>query len=468
MSEKGSKPFIPLGQGGNYLPEQPINRPTREQANAAKWASRVGAAAAERAASTVAGGNNSTASEQTPGLGYHEGMARANGKTDRNVRVDAAWAVIDEDNHLTGVEERMKRPDVMALNDAAHMELYGNDGRAIVDPRNGAVVVRAGTIMPGKLDAMAMDKRYGKTREQRFKAVEQYENRLNELIGEGFETAQAKMIADREDPAIHGPELEAMVRKLTTYGEKSEEATKKARAKAEAMQAKANQKFLETIRDNGIMTLAELDEFRGKKQKADTQTDNSSASTVPLPRRNIDDPASRAQLPVQPSRTDLHNANRAQRSQEKKNWKKRIAIGAAVGAAAVATAVGAFFMLNRDNDKTPDAPVAVQPDAPDKQVTAFELSPERYPTPFDLYVHEHGGDTAAAMAALNADADASINKNELRKVYLPGTDNYGDALWMLETPAGDTSKRMVVPPLASHEGGIDMAPGALDDAEEDK
>lgn len=455
MSEKGFNP-------GN-------TRPTREQANAAKWASRVGAAAAERAASTVAG-NNSTTSEQTPGLGYHEGMARANGKSDRNIRVDAAWAVIDEDNHLTGVEERMKRSDVTALNDAAHMELYGNDGRAIVDPRNGAVVVPAGTIMPGKLDAMAMDKRYGKTREQRFKAVEQYENRLNELIGEGFETAQAKMIADREDPAVREPELEAMVRKLTTYGEKSEEATKKARAKAEAMQAKANQKFLETIRDNGIMTLAELDEFRGKKQKPDTQTDNSSANTVPLPRpRDPNSPASRVQMPPaqEPSLTDRHNASRANRSQEKKNWKKRIAIGAAVGAAAVATAVGAFFMLNRDNDKTPDAPAAVQPDAPDMKVTAVELDSEKYPTPYDMYVHEHGGDTAAAMAALNADADASINKNELRKVYLPGTDNYGDALWMLETPAGDTSKRMVVPPLASHPGGIEMAPGALD-AEEDK
>ena len=461
-------------------PASKPKNPSREQANAAKWAKRLGdstagRAKAEEAARLVEERQHPDTSEATA--------------LDRRVKMTDATAAIPGESLLDDLDRQAEisemttndlRRRVEARNKQRFMDAFPNrpDIRAQLTNLNARaeneVQDKLSHIMSGKDENGNAYSGYGSTREARLKAADAYEAKIQSLTDEGMEYTQAALIADLEDPAAQKEHRDEMImhRENSMHAIEARKMSRKdIEDQVDRQMAAVNEKRRKTIMENGIFSQEALDQYTQKQREARGQaqnrTDNDS-NIVPLSRRNIDDPASRAQMPPagRPSLRDRHEASRAQRSQEKQGWFKRHwkKLGAAALLGTV-IAVGIVNHNNNDNNKAPDAPAAVQPDAPDMKVTAVELDSEKYPTPFDLYVHEHGGDTAAAMAALNADADASINKNELRKVYLPETDNYGDAKWMLVTPAGDTSKRMVVPPLASHTGGVEMA---LDAEEEDK
>lgn len=504
MSEKGSKPNIPTGVqpnlplGANGQPIVPLGRegtPTREQANTAKWAKKLGGSVAGRI--VAEGAAKQTSQNQHPDtsadalldrrIGMTEATAAVPGRSlldnlDRQLEIAEMQAgelrarVLDRDFDKE-IEERRQSPEVAALNERARLYVYGNKGRKYVDPTTGRVIVEANVNMPGRLREIAMDERYGKDVEQSAAAAKKYEKRLEDLQEEGFEFCQAVMIAENEDPIKQEARLSALVKKRVENGQKRSgskgDGSDSAYTQAKAQLNKANQHFIDTIRDNGIMTLAELDELRGKKQRQDPQTANGSANTVPLPRRNINDPASRAQLPAQPSRTDLHNANRAQRSQEKKNWKRRIAIGAAAVAGVALTVGAAIWGYNHFNDKTPEKPAVTHVNPVDRDniiVTPVETDGKWVS---EVHVQQSDKDPAAAYAEMENSVDSAVAKGDLTIGYNPnGTwypiDNRPDA--QDDSMYDRTKSERIVEVTTTQPGStLRTAPGGvITEAEEDK
>jgi len=110
----------------------------------------------------------------------------------------AERAVAEKQARDAAIEARRNSQDVVKLNDEAHLEIFGTNGqtKGLLDPSTGKPLVRPvkghiQEIVDGGAAYPVHDNQY--TRKVR---AEQYKNQVLELLDEGFELCQAKLIMD--------------------------------------------------------------------------------------------------------------------------------------------------------------------------------------------------------------------------------------------------------------------------------
>jgi len=189
---------------------------------------------------------------------------------------------LEEAQRQKDLESQALTPEVAALNDKAELEIYGSKDRTYVDPRTGETIASPDKPVKGLIEDMATNPRYGKTEDERQQAVEVYQNEVQNLLDNGYELAQAKLIQDlRSKDQARIPNLTA---KWMQEGLDASAANEKARALYE----KADARRLQLIKENGVFTAEDYARLINSEDSLDPEAPTPEAETTPVDEETTD------------------------------------------------------------------------------------------------------------------------------------------------------------------------------------
>ncbi len=127
--------------------------------------------------------------------------------------LDANQAVATEQ---AAFETRRGSEEVRALNDRAELEIFGSQGRTYVNPESGMPIATPEKPITGKVNDMLVNRRYGKTSAEREASATAYVESIRDLVDDGFELSQAKLVMDKRDErAAESVAQQNLVAKIT-------------------------------------------------------------------------------------------------------------------------------------------------------------------------------------------------------------------------------------------------------------
>lgn len=186
------------------------------------------------------------------------------------MQANAARTEFEAQQEAQRKAEETERADAMArraenlnaLNDAAELRVYGSRGRTYHDPETGAVIADDKNELPGKIDQISENRRFGTTEDERKKVAEEYKSNIDAALDEGLELTQAEMLADR---VLESKEkIGTLAGRFMGQGMSPEEA----HSKAEDIYFKKNAKLAETIVSEGIMSDGQFKDYLENRNKA--------------------------------------------------------------------------------------------------------------------------------------------------------------------------------------------------------
>ncbi len=172
-------------------------------------------------------------------------------------RTDAMLDLSREQNRLAeAIEARATSPEVSLLNDSAALEIFGSGDRTYTNPETGAVVASPEKPILGKLDDIRKNPKYGKTQADRDASAEEYQSDLENLLDDGLELCQAKMIMDMRESDVEARATRTA--KLIAGGSTAAEADAKAREEYEKKDATR----VRLIKEGGAFTAEDYEQVR--------------------------------------------------------------------------------------------------------------------------------------------------------------------------------------------------------------
>jgi hypothetical protein len=178
------------------------------------------------------------------------------------------------------IETRSNSANVATLNDRAEIELYGSNGRTIVDA-SGIVIADASKKLVGKIEDIRTNPKYGRTPKERAVKATAYEDGLDQLIrtntktitkyqkdtnggaplkvdkvvtpGEGLELTQAKLVMDLREQDV--TDSSKLIGRFIADGMSPAEAEKK----ADVIYNKKDAARLKLIKEQGVFSREDYD-----------------------------------------------------------------------------------------------------------------------------------------------------------------------------------------------------------------
>jgi|GEM_PF-4445739 len=150
-------------------------------------------------------------------------------------------------------ELNAKSEHLRELNDAAELRIFGSGSHTYHDPKTGAVIASPDKPMIGKIEEMRRNPRY------KHAGAETYKDMITSLTDNGFELAQAELIANRTLGS------QDRIARLTANYIKLGDNPKDAHHKAAELLKAENHEFASTLRNEGIMSIEQYAEHYGKQ-----------------------------------------------------------------------------------------------------------------------------------------------------------------------------------------------------------
>lgn len=228
-------------------------------------------------------------SESTPtGIATMEAQARAdlavNGAEEviraahADVAATTARTLREEEAARKGaVETRANSPEVYDLNNTAQFEIYG--GFRNYDEYTDENIAEPVSATDGKLNEILHNsKKWGETEAIRKDNAEDYIYEVMDLVDSGLELCQAKMVQDlRERDDFHASGH--LIGSFISEGLEPNEAAEK----ADETYAKKDAARIKLIRENGLFTMQEYEDFRAQRTGADFHLAETAAALEPNP-----------------------------------------------------------------------------------------------------------------------------------------------------------------------------------------
>ncbi len=155
---------------------------------------------------------------------------------------------------LNDIEERRGSQEVWALNRQAEIAIHGsrgyvdNDGTVLAEPTKG------------KLDEIRENPRYGTKQSDRERAAKDYLADVDDLVKDGFELSQAKLIMDLREE--HDATENRLASKLERYTDSRSAAERV--EKSRLRHGNEDELIEQVVRNEGLFSRADYDKFRFK------------------------------------------------------------------------------------------------------------------------------------------------------------------------------------------------------------